>query len=271
MECYTFNKDILGSVPKNRITVNVKDINEYLLSLSQLSEESKEYKAAKGILQNVTFIHQEEKILHGMNKALAIIAGNFPAYLARQIKTFNRIAIYIVLVRGGNEGYDAIGRILCELFNVKIIHFRLAHTSMGFNTCEVVLGRLKFIWKVHCNLCLCEFHMNNFFFSEGLEYDTQRYRLVFFPDRDNFKAISKYMPMELVPYLVVKTSWFRHMKKMNINYPEKDFVLDLTPPSLYQLALLQYGKQMVNKNTSVKYSVPVPYKDYNKGYCLFNI
>ena len=262
--CYIIDEKKLEMIPKNQIIACGKDIREYILSLSELNKTCKEYKIVQEILKHVTFLSQAGKFPpeEDEEKAAAIIAGSYPAYLAGKVKSYNDIDIFILITpQEYLQGHRNIMRIVRDYLN------RRRRLYKGVNGIYAIVnfGRLQFIlkeFKVSCsgNTCDCEYAFNKYFFKE-FKHCT-RYRLFFYLyESTRFKAIIKYIPKDEDRQILAKRTCILSRKDIDdnddgwiSNYNGKYFDDDdddgwlpnyggeyFTPSPLYDRALGEYA------------------------------
>ena len=250
--CYIIDEKKLEMIPKNQIIACGKDIREYILSLSELNKTCKEYKIVQEILKHVTFLSQAGKFPpeEDGEKAAAIIAGSYPAYLAGKVKSYNDIDIFIAITpQEYLHGHRNIMWIVRDYLNRRRLY-------KGVNGIYAVanFGRLQFIlkeFKVSCNgnTCDCEYAFNKYFFKE-FEHCT-RYRLFFYLyESTRFKAITKYIPKDEDRQILAERTCI--LPRKDIDSDDDDDDDDDDDPIIYDgYWLTEYGE---NKPEFAKYT-----------------
>ena len=233
---------------KKVISIPCKSFESKLLFESRLSPDSVGY----AILGKVLFDHLTFDDRYAIGKLYAVVAGSYPAFLGKTVKTYGNVNVFI-FANDRNLNQYLLHSLSCDICTQRDKYEDICtqdvyeqHRVNGGIITVANFGKIQFIVKQHYT-CLCDFHLNTRFFKDF--HHCTRWRLYVFKNL----FLVRYMHFEggcdrtiicrKTAISLKRTRDWRGGKLGNeiISklYPNKHLnnVLDFGPPTLLQQAM----------------------------------
>ena len=241
-------QEIYDVVKSNRAVLPINNFKSYLQLYIDINLENHVllHVTIKQLFQCISF----KQNARSRGKIQAIVAGSFPAYLARYTKRFNDIDIFLLFENHNNPlMYQVIQfiKIIANLTNQQLSNdYDDGITDENQILYVLNIGRLQFILRryIHCD---CIAHIDNIFFKSF--HHITRWKLYIYTEYDKLSKQKKDIA------ICVYIPYNKHIITEQITFPEK---LDnkrkkrypfkhlnnrcnkyFYPPSLFQQALIK--------------------------------
>jgi hypothetical protein len=232
-----------------------KSFENRLLELSLLPTAGRLYAQLKQMLAKLTFSKNEYLYTAG-KKALAIVAGSYPAHLAKVLDGYQDVDVFVLI---SNRETD-----LLSLFTSQGVRWMPNYGQWNQNSIVSVgdYGKVQLIFKyIGQEPCMCDEHIDQNVF-EGFHHCT-RWRLDVFKgffltryiyagwnnEREKIVAHKSSMDMTVRKTKLVGRSGHPNIVHFSVEqcdriYPQKHYenILDWGPPSLVEQSLRCYLK-----------------------------
>ena len=250
--------DLMPPRLQNALFSKCFDFKTNLLVKSGLKHHTLEYRELSRVFRRLTFARDVYQYDSAKEKTmLAFVAGSFPASLAKAVKTYNDIDVFVPVTSKNLNVLEKIWPVFSGYratrsgrSGVYDQHFSNILSVKNF-------GKIQIILKYHNEGCLCDFHIDTFFFMSfhhvtrwKLEVYREFYivRYIYKNDEIVAKKTSIPPPPTIKGVVVRRCSTGRFKIKYNKGtpYPQKhsNNVLDYGPPRLADQALRVYMRGM---------------------------
>ena len=148
---------------KKVINIPCKSFESKLLFESRLSPDSVDY----AVLGKVLFHHLTFDDRYAIGKLYAVVAGSYPAFLGKTVKTYGNVNVFII-ANDRNLVQYLLHSLSCDICtqdkyeDICTQDVYEQHRVNGGIITVTNFGKIQFIVKQHYT-CLCDFHLNTLF------------------------------------------------------------------------------------------------------------